>query len=147
MPVTRSRTYNADMEDSHNTTGFLFGDEDSQPSEGRPAAQTNASDGFPTLLRQQGFPGHLVSFSFPSRAIETRMQRLNHALCIRPSYAFCFWVSSISVFHSLIMTAPLIILTPNLRGISGSKSILSTFLYDSQHQCSRAYREDIATSP
>ena len=62
MPVTRSRTYNADMEDSHNTTGFLFGDEDSHPSESRPAPQTNASDGFPTLLRQQGFPGHLVSF-------------------------------------------------------------------------------------
>ncbi|KAH8899635.1 ARM repeat-containing protein [Thozetella sp. PMI_491] len=61
MPVTRSRTYTVDMEDSHNTTGFLFGDEDSK-NDSRVTAQGNA-ESFPTLLRQQGFP-HVVSEAF-----------------------------------------------------------------------------------
>lgn len=54
MPVTRSRTYLADMglEDSNNTTGFLFGDEDSNSGETRATPQANASDAFPTFFRQ-----------------------------------------------------------------------------------------------
>ena len=60
MPVTRSRTYLADigLEDSNNTTGFLFGDEDSNPAETRttPTAQVGNTDTFPSLYRQQAYP-------------------------------------------------------------------------------------------
>ncbi|KAH6640829.1 armadillo-type protein [Chaetomium tenue] len=60
MPVTRSRTYLTDigLEDSNNTTGFLFGDEDSTPAEARttPTAQVGNSDSFPSLFRQQAYP-------------------------------------------------------------------------------------------
>jgi hypothetical protein len=61
MPVTRSRTYLNDigLEDSNNTTGFLFGDEDSASAETR-TTPTNNPDSFPALLRQQGY-GTLVS--------------------------------------------------------------------------------------
>jgi hypothetical protein len=61
MPVTRSRTYMSDigLEDSNNTTGFLFGDEDSNSGENR-TTPTNNPDSFPALLRQQGY-GTLVS--------------------------------------------------------------------------------------
>lgn len=61
MPVTKSRTYLADLnlEDSNNTTGFLFGDEDSNGGENR-TTPTNNPDSFPALLRQQGYSG-LVS--------------------------------------------------------------------------------------
>ncbi|KAK0740920.1 armadillo-type protein [Schizothecium vesticola] len=46
MPVTRSRTYlDIGLEDSNNTTGFLFGDEDST-TEARPAPANNP-DSFP----------------------------------------------------------------------------------------------------
>ena len=59
MPVTRSRTYLADigLEDSNNTTGFLFGDEDSNPVETRttPTAQVGNTDAFPSLYRQQAY--------------------------------------------------------------------------------------------
>ncbi len=59
MPVTRSRTYLADigLEDSNNTTGFLFGDEDSNPAETRttPTAQVGNTDAFPSLYRQQAY--------------------------------------------------------------------------------------------
>lgn len=65
MPVTRSRTYLGDigLEDSNNTTGFLFGDEDSNSGETRttPTAQSNNNtDPFPTLFRQSGY-SNLVS--------------------------------------------------------------------------------------
>ncbi|KAK3320876.1 armadillo-type protein [Cercophora scortea] len=68
MPVTRSRTYLGDigLEDSNNTTGFLFGDEDSNSGENRttPTAQTNSStDAFPTLFRQQGYTSMLSASS------------------------------------------------------------------------------------
>ena len=63
MPVTRSRTYNLGdigLEDSNNTTGFLFGDEDANGGESRltPTAPVSGSgsDQFPTLYRQQGYP-------------------------------------------------------------------------------------------
>ncbi|KAK0651430.1 armadillo-type protein [Cercophora newfieldiana] len=61
MPVTRSRTYLTDigLEDSNNTTGFLFGDEDSNSGENG-ATSTNNSESFPALLRQQGY-GTLLS--------------------------------------------------------------------------------------
>ncbi|KAK0626222.1 armadillo-type protein [Immersiella caudata] len=61
MPVTRSRTYLTDigLEDSNNTTGFLFGDEDSNSGENR-TTPTNNPDSFPALLRQQGY-GTLLS--------------------------------------------------------------------------------------
>ena len=122
MPVTRSRTYNADMEDSHNTTGFLFGDEDSQPPESRPAAQTNVSDGFPTLLRQQGFPGHLVSFSCTfSGSRDSHTAASPCAVC--PSYSFAFGSPPFQYFYSLIMNAPWVTLP-------GSRSNRSTFPYD-----------------
>lgn len=63
MPVTRSRTYLSDigLEDSNNTTGFLFGDEDSNSGENRTTPTNNNPDSFPALLRQQGY-GNLVSF-------------------------------------------------------------------------------------
>ncbi|KAK3315010.1 hypothetical protein B0H66DRAFT_535903 [Apodospora peruviana] len=64
MPVTRSRTYLGDigLEDSNNTTGFLFGDEDSNSGENRttPTAQINTTDAFPTLFRQQGYPNMIL---------------------------------------------------------------------------------------
>lgn len=64
MPVTRSRTYlDIGLEDSNNTTGFLFGDEDST-TEAR-TAQANNTDSFPALLQQQGFRS-MVSFIFCS---------------------------------------------------------------------------------
>jgi hypothetical protein len=46
------------LEDSNNTTGFLFGDEDSNPAETRttPTAQPGNTDAFPSLFRQQGYP-------------------------------------------------------------------------------------------
>ncbi|KAK5660951.1 hypothetical protein OQA88_12326 [Cercophora sp. LCS_1] len=68
MPVTRSRTYLADLnlEDSNNTTGFLFGDEDSNP-ENR-TTPTNNPDSFPALLRQQGYTALLSSN--PSTALD-----------------------------------------------------------------------------
>ncbi|KAK4038126.1 armadillo-type protein [Parachaetomium inaequale] len=60
MPVTRSRTYLTDigLEDSNNTTGFLFGDEDSNSAETRttPTAQAGNTDPFPSLFRQQAYP-------------------------------------------------------------------------------------------
>ena len=68
MPVTRSRTYLTDigLEDSNNTTGFLFGDEDSTPAEARttPTAQVGNSDSFPSLFRQQAYPS-MVSLHPP----------------------------------------------------------------------------------
>lgn len=60
MPVTRSRTYLTDigLEDSNNTTGFLFGDEDSNIGENRttPTAQVGNTDAFSSLFRQQAYP-------------------------------------------------------------------------------------------
>lgn len=66
MPVTRSRTYLTDigLEDSNNTTGFLFGDEDKTSAEARIASAAKLSgttDSFPALFRQQAYSG-LVSF-------------------------------------------------------------------------------------
>ncbi|KAL2265475.1 hypothetical protein VTJ83DRAFT_6575 [Remersonia thermophila] len=59
MPVTRSRTYlDIGLEDSNNTTGFLFGDEDSNSAETTrttPTAQVNTADGFSSLFRQQTY--------------------------------------------------------------------------------------------
>ncbi|KAK0706462.1 armadillo-type protein [Lasiosphaeria miniovina] len=67
MPVTRSRPYITDigLEDSNNTTGFLFGDEDSNSGETRttPTAQANGTDAFPTLFRQQGYTANMLSTS------------------------------------------------------------------------------------
>ena len=61
MPVTRSRTYLADLSldnglDGNNTTGFLFGDEDSNLGEVKTYTQAGISDNFPTLVRREGFP-------------------------------------------------------------------------------------------
>ncbi|KAK4142951.1 armadillo-type protein [Dichotomopilus funicola] len=66
MPVTRSRTYLTDigLEDSNNTTGFLFGDEDKTSAEARIAATAQVSgttDSFSSIFRQQAYSG-LVSF-------------------------------------------------------------------------------------
>ena len=69
MPVTRSRTYlDIGLEDSNNTTGFLFGDEDSNSGENRTAA--NTSDGFPTLFRSQGFANIVSTISSEFPALE-----------------------------------------------------------------------------
>lgn len=69
MPVTRSRTYLADigLEDSNNTTGFLFGDEDSIPAETRttPTAQVGNTDAFSSLYRQQAYPSMVSLPAFP----------------------------------------------------------------------------------
>lgn len=65
MPVTRSRTYlDVGLEDSNNTTGFLFDDEEST-NEAR-ASQTN-NDGFASLFRSQNYSvvsGRLLRHSF-----------------------------------------------------------------------------------
>ncbi len=58
MPVTRSRTYLTDigLEDSNNTTGFLFGDEDSNTAERTtPTAPVGNPDSFPAIFRQQAY--------------------------------------------------------------------------------------------
>ncbi|KAM7208626.1 Pumilio y domain family member 4 [Naviculisporaceae sp. PSN 640] len=74
MPVTRSRTYLGDigLEDSNNTTGFLFGDEDSNSGETRttPTAQNNNTDPFPTLFRQSGFSNLVSRTSTSSVALD-----------------------------------------------------------------------------
>ena len=80
MPVTRSRTYNVDMEDSHNTTGFLFGDDDANNNEARHATQANPSEGFPTLLRQSGFP-IVSSASFIVRLLHAFQHFSTSRLC------------------------------------------------------------------
>lgn len=52
MPVTKSRTGFYDIGlDQANTTGFLFGDDDSAP-EAKLYSQTNTDDNFPTLIRR-----------------------------------------------------------------------------------------------
>src|SRR5689334_19141696 len=84
MPVTRSRTYLADigLEDSNNTTGFLFGDEDSNSAETRttPTAQVGNTDPFPSLFRQQAYPS-MVSLSPSSNCSQAaRLIRLLHLL-------------------------------------------------------------------
>ncbi|KAK3901087.1 armadillo-type protein [Staphylotrichum tortipilum] len=58
MPVTRSRTYLTDigLEDSNNTTGFLFGDEDSNTAERTtPTAPVGNPDSFQAIFRQQAY--------------------------------------------------------------------------------------------
>jgi len=87
MPVTRSRTYLGDigLEDSNNTTGFLFGDEDSNSGETRttPTAQTNSTtDPFPTLFRQQQGFSNLVSCAPPFPRL------LQHETSRFPSFCF-----------------------------------------------------------
>ena len=69
MPVTKSRTYLMDtlgFEDSNNTAGFLFGDEDSNSSDTRATptgqGQANNSDTFNTIFRQQAGFSNMVSF-------------------------------------------------------------------------------------
>ena len=57
MPVTRSRTYfDIGLEDSNNTTGFLFGDEDSNTeTKTTPTAPVGSGDVFSFLSRPTGF--------------------------------------------------------------------------------------------
>lgn len=69
MPVTRtgSRFNIADLNldsslDGNNTTGFLFGDEDTANGESRAYQQANNADNFPTLVRNAGYP-NMVSFA------------------------------------------------------------------------------------
>lgn len=53
MPVTKSRTGFYDIGlDQANTTGFLFGDDDSAP-EAKLYTQSNTDDNFPTLVRRE----------------------------------------------------------------------------------------------
>lgn len=68
MPVTKSRTGFYDIGlDQANTTGFLFGDDDSAP-EAKLYTQTNADDNFPTLVRREP---NMVSTSVPSTAVRS----------------------------------------------------------------------------
>lgn len=69
MPVTRSRSYMAELNidhslDGNNTTGFLFGDEESGAGEAKNYQQMNNADNFPTLVRNAGYP-NMVSRTFP----------------------------------------------------------------------------------
>jgi hypothetical protein len=71
MPVTRSRSYIADLNldsslDGNNTTGFLFGDEDTANGEAKAYQQANNADNFPTLVRNAGFPNMVSSVCFPA---------------------------------------------------------------------------------
>lgn len=53
MPVTKSRTGFYDIGlDKANTTGFLFGDDDSTP-DAKLYTQMNTDDNFPTLVRHE----------------------------------------------------------------------------------------------
>lgn len=64
MPVTKTRPYLGDigLEDSNNTTGFLFGDEDANSeTQTTPTAQVSKGDAFPALFRSQAYSA-LVSF-------------------------------------------------------------------------------------
>ncbi|OIW27288.1 ARM repeat-containing protein [Coniochaeta ligniaria NRRL 30616] len=68
MPVTRSRSYIADLNldsglDGNNTTGFLFGDEDTSHGETKAYQQANNADNFPTLVRNAGYPSMLSASS------------------------------------------------------------------------------------
>ena len=70
MPVTRSRTsYDIGLEDSNNTAGFLFDDDEDNAGEGRatPTGQVSTADAFPTAFstsfRQQGYSNR-VSLAF-----------------------------------------------------------------------------------
>lgn len=105
MPVTRSRTYFSDfgLEDSNNTTGFLFGDEDANAGEAgtTPTAQVGTSDAFPSLFRQQAYP-IMVSFLFcfvclqvsQNAPFETRRSRL-------PSGRFASFQKFFLRFHKI----------------------------------------------
>jgi hypothetical protein len=71
MPVTRSRSYIADLNldsslDGNNTTGFLFGDEDTANGEAKAYQQVNNADNFPTLVRNAGYPSMVSLPSFRS---------------------------------------------------------------------------------
>jgi hypothetical protein len=64
MPVTRSRSYINEHDstlDSNNTTGFLFGDEDSTTGEAKNYQQSNHADVFPTF-RNSGY-SNMVRFN------------------------------------------------------------------------------------
>lgn len=77
MPVTKSRTGFYDIGlDQANTTGFLFGDDDSAP-EAKLYSQTNTDDNFPTLIRRD----NMVSVS-PSTVL--LMLCLRHPLYCPP---------------------------------------------------------------
>lgn len=95
MPVTRSRTYMSDisLEDSNNTTGFLFGDEDSNSGETR-TTPTNNPDSFPALLRQQGYPalvstGFITQTSGPSNLSSPTKFGTSWCLGFPAAQAFC----------------------------------------------------------
>lgn len=73
MPVTRSRSYISELNidssiDSNNTTGFLFGDEDSGNGE-KSYKAANQSDVFPNL-RNSAY-GNMVSFMVPISSLFT----------------------------------------------------------------------------
>ncbi|KAK4166167.1 armadillo-type protein [Cladorrhinum sp. PSN259] len=57
MPVTKTRPYLGDigLEDSNNTTGFLFGDEDANSETQTTPTAVTKSDAFPALFRSQAY--------------------------------------------------------------------------------------------
>lgn len=70
MPVTRSRSYIADLNldsslDGNNTTGFLFGDEDTANGEAKAYQQASNAENFPTLVRNAGYPSMVSAALFP----------------------------------------------------------------------------------
>ncbi|KAK4667282.1 hypothetical protein QC763_307810 [Podospora pseudopauciseta] len=67
MPVTKSRTYLGDFEDSNNTTGFLFGDEDSHLEDTR---TTPTAEAFNTIYRSQAY-SQLTSSALDSEPTST----------------------------------------------------------------------------
>lgn len=124
MPVTRSRTYLSDiggLEDSNNTTGFLFGDEDSNSGENR-TTPTNNPDSFPALLRQQAYSSlvsPLPNFTQASLPLlpplprrphkpESRRSRVSRSECLLPLSGFLFILAiRISVYpSSFFLNAP-----------------------------------------
>lgn len=74
MPVTKSRTYLGDFEDSNNTTGFLFGDEDSHLEDTR---TTPTAEAFNTIYRSQAY-SQLVSYLAPTFFRSSESPRLLH---------------------------------------------------------------------
>lgn len=95
MPVTRSRSYMAELNidnglDGNNTTGFLFGDEDSNnTAENKNFHQASNMDNFPTLVRREGFPTMVSLFPlFPllCRPFFGRM------LCVQTVVCFTYFL-------------------------------------------------------
>lgn len=122
MPVTRSRNYVPDSTadnglDGNNTTGFLFGDEDSHPGEAKHYAQANNADNFPTLVRREGFPTMVSSVCFSLFLFCFTF--LPGAMCEMFSCRRCVYLPA---FLSYLLSGILVTIFSDLLWLFGSKN-------------------------